>query len=99
MKTIQERARENGLTVNEQDAFEAVAEHVNRYLSERIQHYGNGISLSSYVLSALIDDGTIAGIELGRDTLEVYSSSLNSALAKLESRLPEMPTHPLAPVI
>ena len=97
--TIEQRAKRSGLTVDEQLAFDAVAEHVNQFFADQGFHLRQGITLSDYVRSRLCDEGHI-GISLlrnGMDDLDRFAPCLASALAKLEARLPGVPNHPLCP--
>lgn len=89
--TIEERAAIYGFKVDEMRAFDDVAPYVVDYLSGN--PFGDA-TLSGAVLSRLIDDGKIAGHSMTGDSLQQYSSSLASALGKLESRLEKRSTCP-----
>ena len=93
-----ELSQKAGLTKGEATAAVEVITHYAAYTKDLRQHLKEGVLLSDYVLCELIDEGKIAGISFTGDTLEQYSSSLTSALRKLEAKLPQRPEHPLAPL-
>ncbi len=92
-KSREQVAFERGLTLDESEAIEEVMVAIGEYVANA---RSLRLPLSSYVLTTLIDEGKIAGIEFGCDTLEAYSPALARGLQKLDERFPIL--NPLAPV-